>query len=286
VRKGITVVAAVGNEGERRLLPPATAPDALTIGGLDDRNNFLPDEVEVWHSNYGESVAGLAKPELVAPSIWVVAPVLPGSEVAAEARKLFAQRHLRDVELEERIAELKFVTPHYQHVEGTSFAAPLVASFVACMLEANPALTPDRIRTILIDTAQPVERADRERQGAGALVPCLALAAVLREPGAPLHGLPLSPHRTEEGIHFYLYEPNAAQVHVQGNWDDWCTPGLEAEQLRPGVWHALLPDRERDTPGRCLYRFIVDEDEPIADPENPARSPNRVGGFDSVIVLK
>lgn len=42
VEAGITVVAAAGNDGHRHLVPPATAPHALTIGGLDDHNTFDP----------------------------------------------------------------------------------------------------------------------------------------------------------------------------------------------------------------------------------------------------
>jgi len=45
--------------------------------------------------------------------------------------------------------KLKLVTPHYQHVEGTSFAAPIVTSAIACMLEANPTLPPLLVRDVL-----------------------------------------------------------------------------------------------------------------------------------------
>ncbi|HEX8231284.1 MAG TPA: S8 family serine peptidase, partial [Chloroflexia bacterium] len=131
VTQGVTVVTAAGNAGERDLVPPATAPYALTIGGLDDHNNFDPEDLDLWHSNYGETVTGRMKPELVAPSIWVAAPVLPGSTVDKEARHLFARRHLREPGTETRIAAQKLLTPHYQHVDGTSFSAPIVASVVA-----------------------------------------------------------------------------------------------------------------------------------------------------------
>src|SRR5215210_2683585 len=94
VEAGITVVTASGNAGQRQLVPPATAPHALTIGGLDDKNTFDPAELDVWHSNYGDTVSGQLKPEMVAPSIWVVAPVLPGTEVATEAQRLFQFRHI------------------------------------------------------------------------------------------------------------------------------------------------------------------------------------------------
>ena len=88
VDAGVVVVAAAGNDGRRHLVPPATAPDALTVGGLDDRNLFDRAEWRLWHSNYGETVARAPKPEVVAPSMWTVAPILPGTDVASEASQL------------------------------------------------------------------------------------------------------------------------------------------------------------------------------------------------------
>ena len=81
VESGMSVVVAAGNDGQRRLLPPATAPMVLTIGGIDDRNTFSHDEIALWHSNYGQATNETPKPELVAPSIWVAAPVLPGTGI-------------------------------------------------------------------------------------------------------------------------------------------------------------------------------------------------------------
>ena len=169
VEQGAVVVVAAGNDGERRLVPPGTAPAALTIGGLDDRNTFDHADRALWHSNYGETVAGASKPELVAPSLWVVAPLLPHTTVALEAADLFSRRARGERSGEGRLAALKLVTPHYQHVEGTSFAAPLTAGVVACMREANPSMSPRRVRECLIGSAQLVPGAPTERQGAGVL---------------------------------------------------------------------------------------------------------------------
>src|SRR5438445_11183528 len=57
-----------------------------------------------------------------------------------------------------------------------SFAAPIVASANACMLEANPGLAPLLVRDVLKETAHPVPGAGRERQGARALSPGQAVA--------------------------------------------------------------------------------------------------------------
>ena len=74
-----------------------------------------------------------------------------------------------------RISRCKYISPDYQHVDGTSFASPIVASVAAQMLEANPALTPDLIREGLTATASPIEGVAREMQGAGVLQPLRAV---------------------------------------------------------------------------------------------------------------
>ena len=182
VSAGVTVVAAAGNDGQRRLVPPASSPAALTVGGLDDKNAFDPVEMELWHSSYGPSSSGAGKPELVAPSIWVVAPLLPGTSKAAEAKALFEARAAGDAAAEAGLEAMKFITPHYHHVDGTSVAAPLVAGVAACLLEADPTLTPERLREILMAASRPVPGAPAERQGAGALDAGRAAALVAPRP--------------------------------------------------------------------------------------------------------
>lgn len=169
VDEGVIVIAAAGNSCEKIMLPPATAPEAITVGGLDDCNVLDRDRHMVWHSTFHAGENGFRKPEVVAPSLWVVAPMLPGSPTAQEAQELFTRRAAGDRSVDQRMAEQKLVTRHYQHVEGTSFAAPLVASIVACMLEADPELTPERVRAILIAAAYKVPGSSDERQGAGAV---------------------------------------------------------------------------------------------------------------------
>lgn len=279
VAQGITVVAAAGNAGQRRLLPPATAPAALTIGGLDDKNTFDHREVEVWHGNYGEAVNGALKPELVAPSLWVVAPVLPGSDIAIEAGQLFAQRVRRDAQIEQRLTDLKLVTPYYQHVDGTSFAAPLVTSVVACLLQAVPSLTPAGIRQVLIETAQSIPGASLERQGAGAVNAGLAIAQVVadqrQELAAPAGWLEAV---SEETI-FQLYDSTAYTVQVMGSWNGWQSSGLTAVEVARGVWQA---DRPRLPVGSYTYKFLLDGERWLPDPANPLRVPDPFGGWNSV----
>lgn len=282
VADGIVVVAAAGNSGQRSLVPPATAPHALTIGGLDDQSMFDHDAIMLWHSNYGESVAGMLKPELVAPSIWVVAPVLPPTPLAQEARQLFERRAQGDVQAERQITANKLVTPYYQHVDGTSFAAPIVASAVACMLEANPALTPVQVRDLLIGSAMPVGDASRERQGAGALDAGRAVAHALRGGHRDLDGAHLGPQVTPEGVTFWLHDHQAGQVQVMGSWNHWQTPGLIASEAEPGVWRV---DGLRPPPGVYTYKYLLNGAMWLADPGNPHATPDGYGGLNSLLLI-
>jgi len=285
VNRGVAVVAAAGNDGIRRLIPPATAPEALTVGGIDDRNTFEHEELELWHSNYGIAGSGVYKPELVAPSAWVVAPVLPGTRAAGEAAALFARRFgsgsgTPRPEVEQELLARGLVTPHYQHVDGTSFAAPLVASLVACLLEANRGLSPPLVREVLLTTAHPVPGAPRDRQGAGAMEAGKAVALAL----AQLHGhaaLAAAPHLDRGALVFQLHEGNVERVEVFGSWNGWAA-SAEGRQVGPGLWEARVPPpRVR----RLEYKFRLDGERWLDDPANPRKAPDGVGGLNAVVLL-
>lgn len=283
VALGVTVIAAAGNDAVRCLAPPASAPDALTVGGLDDHSVFSHDEIELWHSNYGTAEDHAQKPELAAPSIWVAAPVLPGSGVEAEAQQLFAQRHRGPdaPAVERRIAELKLITPYYQHVDGTSFAAPLVAGVVACMLEANPALSPGIIRQMLLATAQPVAGATRARQGAGAVSAGRAVAEALRHRHPELATYPALPHVGAATVTFVFHDHAAHTVELFGSWDGWSAPRA-MQQDAPGVWRSELP---RPAPGRHAYKYRIDGVHWLDDSANPRKSWDGSNGFNSLLIV-
>src|SRR5216684_76081 len=87
-RAGLTVVCAVGNAGHvsgHPVLPPASAPSCIAVGGLDDRNSLDRARRGMYRSSYGPTSDGLQKPEVIAPGIWVAAPILPHTPTAEEA---------------------------------------------------------------------------------------------------------------------------------------------------------------------------------------------------------
>src|SRR5258706_15204394 len=198
-RAGLTVVCAVGNAGHfpgHPVLPPASAPSCIAVGGLDDQNSLDRARRGMYRSSYGPTSDGLQKPEVIAPGIWVAAPILPHTPTAEEAElysKLDASDddNLRailesnagvDKDLDEasalpiplirqlitvKLREGNVINQHYKYVDGTSFAAPIVSSIIACLLEANPRLTPRQIKRILIGTAERVPEVEVDRQGWG-----------------------------------------------------------------------------------------------------------------------
>lgn len=203
VREGLIVVCAVGNAGMVQghpVLPPASSPATISVGGLDDQNSLDRARRGMYRSSYGPTIDGLQKPEIIAPGIWVAAPILPATPTADEAQLCSELDAAADADLREiisahpgvdkdfdeardlptpllrqlitiKLRENNVISPHYKYVDGTSFASPIVASIAACMLEANPGLTPQQVKRILIDTAERVPGIEVERQGWGVVAP-------------------------------------------------------------------------------------------------------------------
>ena len=49
--------------------------------------------------------------------------------------------------------------------------------------------------------------------------------------------------------------------------------------VEPGLWRASIPSRS----GRHLYKFLVDDRVWLADPANPVRAHDGLGGWNSVL---
>jgi serine protease AprX len=103
---GITIVCAVGNAGHlpnHPVFPPASAPSCIAVGGLDDNNSINRAKRGMYRSSYGPTVDGLQKPEVIAPSIWIPAPILPNTPTAQQAELLQKLDKSEDGELHDII---------------------------------------------------------------------------------------------------------------------------------------------------------------------------------------
>lgn len=321
VRAGIIVVVAAGNNGcneDHRTVPPANSPSVITVGGYHDHNQ-LDGALDLYCSSYGPTADGVIKPEIIAPAMWVAAPILPDTEAydTAEALSQLASApdylleqiarpssnsKKRDIErwkraglnesmrglpigiiraeVERLLHENKIVATHYQHVDGTSFATPIVASVVAQMLEANPRLGPAAVKHILISTSDRIQGAPAMRQGFGVLNASRAVEEAARErhEGEAIFFCP--PRVNGSKLEFTYHNDRAESVALSGDFNGWLSTATQFERNGDGVWHAqidVLP------PGRYRYKLILNGEKWIEDPANAMKEPDEYGGFNSIL---
>jgi len=311
VRAGIVVVAAAGNSGcsERHTsVPPANSPSVITVGGHDDMNSFETHDDGAYCSNYGLTADGLMKPEIIAPAMWVAAPILPGTasyEMAEKLSRLVSApdyalartaRELWDGDappellagrpeeiraaVERLLRENRVVATHYQHADGTSFAAPVVSSLVAQMLEANPRLTPSAVKHILVSTAARARGVGAERQGYGVLHARRAVEAARREEHVFEIGHFGPPRVWEGGTVFFHHDDAARRVELAGDFNDWNPKATPFARGADGVWRAVVAELK---PGRYRYKFLIDGVRWAEDTASGLKEPDGFGGFNSIL---
>ncbi|HVE55381.1 MAG TPA: S8 family serine peptidase [Pyrinomonadaceae bacterium] len=312
IKQGVSITVAAGNSSESHSIPPANSPSVITVGGYGDENQFSNEAFELYHSNFGTTIDGLVKPEIIAPAMLVAAPILPATEDYAVAETLsllanapdYAFRLLLDeywqkaglpdyigfhgndsarARIEEKLQERKVVATHYQHVDGTSFAAPITASVIAQMLEANPGLTPLAVKNILISTAQKLAGQPLIRQGYGVLNANLAVALAERETHF-LKAENFAPPRIENSkIVFFYHDDRAASVYLVGDFNDWKKRETQFTKSADGVWRAAINGLK---PGKYRYKFFVNDEVWTEDASHGLKEQDGFGGFHSILIVK
>lgn len=315
VQAGIVVVVAAGNDGHsrqtNRITPPASAPSVITVGGFDDKNRLSRHYYDMYHSSYGPTIDGLMKPELIAPGIWVAAPILPGTDFYRQAellsnllkqpqaellaalkenhedmpfdQSIFEQSPAQvQKQIKDWLRQQKIVGMHYQHVDGTSFSAPIVCSIIAQMLEANPDLNPRRIKQILCSTTDKIFNVEIEKQGHGLIHPRKCVKEAENDRYRRYMKRFSSPYVQGRKVTFYYRDKDASSVALAGDFTDWKAD----EQLQ------RIPDTntwtlEKEFPfkGIYAYKFVVDDERWIPDPECDNLEPDGYNGFNTRLHL-
>lgn len=315
IEKGIVVVAAVGNDTRAKIKAPASSPNVISVGGIDDHNSIILNNYSMYHSTFGNTIDGIQKPELIAPSIWIAAPILPESKEHKEAKLLFHLLSLGDDvitnefnkikgkniidfagisfkspnELKEiinkRIKTQKFLTPDYMHADGTSFAAPILSSIIAQMLEVNPSLTPSAVREILFLTATQLKNVDIKRQGYGIINAKGAVAKALFEKHNFNDYKNVSPviRKSEYEIDFIYHNHTAKSVMLVGDMNGWSNKGFIFKKENFGYWKCTIPLLPN---GVYKYKYIVDGVKWINDLLNPFKEDDGYNGFNSKLILE
>ncbi|MEN1967137.1 S8 family peptidase [Lentibacillus sp. N15] len=134
---GIVVCAAAGNEGPmaKTISTPAIDPFIITVGSADDQNTpTRSDDTIADYSSRGPTIDSFVKPDIYAPGTNIISLLAPDSTLATQSQE-------------------QIVDENYIQLSGTSMATPICAGVVALMLEANPYLSPNDVKSILQTTA-------------------------------------------------------------------------------------------------------------------------------------
>ena len=117
--EGITVVSAVGNDGpnEGSIKSPAMSPKIISVGCVDTSKTVY----KIADFSSRGPIFGAIKPDIVSPGVNVVS--------LDNSAKLFTT------------------------MNGTSVSAPVVAGVCALLLEYQPNLSPNELKSILLDGA-------------------------------------------------------------------------------------------------------------------------------------
>jgi subtilisin family serine protease len=177
VDAGVVVVAAAGNEGKDgagnkvygQIHSPGNDPSVITVGavntfGTDARND---DGVATYSSrgptrSFWTDTSGtkhydnLIKPDLVAPGNKII-------DAQAAGNLLVTQNPLLDANVSGSASR------EQMYLSGTSMATPVVAGAAALLLQANPNLTPNLVKALLMYTSQQLPGFNTFEQGAGEL---------------------------------------------------------------------------------------------------------------------
>ncbi len=309
VRSGVVITVAAGNSDAVSSIPPASAPSAITVGGYSDENQFEQNGFQLYHSSFGSTADGLVKPEIIAPAMYIAAPILPQTDDyrAAEALSLLAatpnyafKMMLKKLagdacldsdvpgysnedarnEIARKLQDRKVIATHYQHVDGTSFAAPVTASVAAQMLEANPILTPLMIKEILISTAMRLGGHPAVRQGFGILNARLAVERAQSEEHRFDYHNYFPPRIEKNRILFCLHEDSAQGVALCGDFNGWDRESVPFKLNGDGLWHASIPCHPA---GTYRYKFLIDQTRWIEDPSHGLKEEDGLGGFNSIL---
>lgn len=101
------------------------------------------------------------------------------------------------------------------------------------------------------------------------------------------------PSQTGQGMLFRFEAPSAKVVQLAGNWpeNDWLRGQAQTGSFLVGEMKDLDGDgiwerTEKLAPGRYQYKFVIDRVNWKEDPNNPNRTDDGFGGFNSLLEVR
>ena len=158
-KAGIVVVVAAGNDGRDNsfgtqgygtISAPGNDPYVITVGAMKtEQTDIRTDDLIASYSSKGPTqIDHIVKPDVVAPGNQVV------SLLASQTATLVVAYPANAVPLSYYNGSNS--TAHsnaYFMLSGTSMATPVVSAAVADLLQAQPLLTPDQVKALIMQTA-------------------------------------------------------------------------------------------------------------------------------------
>ena len=141
---GVVPVAAIGNDGKRRVTSVGASDSAITVGAVDDENTIeRGDDMIASYSNSGpreddgdDNEWEELKPTVVAPG----ANIMAAQHAASSSSLPGAPKPLAE--------------DSYTQMTGTSMSCPAVAGFVAVMLQIDDGLKPQEVKDLLQNNSE------------------------------------------------------------------------------------------------------------------------------------
>lgn len=145
---GIVVVVAAGNDGPggSTINVPGISSKVITVGASDDKRTVNPLDDDIASFSSRGPVGRRVKPDLVAPGVNVISvssntAYRPGSKYTMGSSV-------------------------YKSMSGTSVAAPVVAGLAALLLQLDPSMNPDAVKSKLMSGAISLKK-DKNAEGKG-----------------------------------------------------------------------------------------------------------------------
>ncbi len=282
-KAGIVVVAAAGNDGRDNsynnqgygtITAPGNDPYVLTVGAMKTEGTYTrADDLVASYSSKGPTqVDHVVKPDLVAPGNLIVSLQAAGATLVKQnSGNLVTKSYFEDTNQ----GQGEQTSKNFFILSGTSMAAAVVSGAVADIVHANPALTPDQVKILLMQTATKTFPAsssvtdtasgltytdyyDIFTVGAGYLDLGAAMSAIQTVPAA---GTAMSPTA--------IYDPNTTNVTLSyGMFSVFTLAGLQGSQAVWGAQAIWAPSQvsankclwgaSADTASKCLWGAATD----------------------------
>ncbi|WP_018686919.1 S8 family peptidase [Actinokineospora enzanensis] len=201
---GMLFVVAAGNygSGDRTVATPGSAASALTVGAVDGADKLA------WFSSRGPRLGdALAKPEIVAPGVGIVAARASGTSMGDP------------------------VDEYYTSADGTSMATPQVAGAAALLRQQHPDWRGPALKDALVSTARDVG-AKWYEQGAGKLDIDKALSQAWIGPASATFGRVEGTDPTDRALTYTNQGDASAALSLDLRVDSWDGKPSSAETMR------------------------------------------------------